>query len=63
LSGKLESRLQGQGLALPLGTLEQFGARVAAKTKRWGEVIRKGVIPKSGHRFSEKITPKRKAGD
>src|SRR5262245_36897202 len=38
------SRLEGQGLTLPLGTPEDFGAHVVAETKRWGEVIRKGNI-------------------
>ena len=40
----LKSRLEGQGLTLPLGTPEEFGAHVAAETQRWGEVIRKGNI-------------------
>jgi tripartite-type tricarboxylate transporter receptor subunit TctC len=40
----LNSKLVGQGLTLPLGTPEEFGAHVAAETKRWGEVIRKGSI-------------------
>jgi tripartite-type tricarboxylate transporter receptor subunit TctC len=37
-------RLEAQGLTLPLGTPEDFGAHVAAETRRWGEVIRKGNI-------------------
>jgi tripartite-type tricarboxylate transporter receptor subunit TctC len=40
----LRARLEGQGLTLPLGTPEEFGAHVAAETKRWGEVIRRGNI-------------------
>jgi tripartite-type tricarboxylate transporter receptor subunit TctC len=40
----LNARLTGQGLTLPLGTPEEFGAHVVAETKRWGEVIRKGNI-------------------
>jgi tripartite-type tricarboxylate transporter receptor subunit TctC len=40
----LKSRLEAQGLTLPLGTPEEFGAHVAAETQRWGEVIRKGNI-------------------
>jgi tripartite-type tricarboxylate transporter receptor subunit TctC len=40
----LNAKLVGQGLTLPLGTPEQFGAHVAAETTRWGEVIRKGNI-------------------
>jgi tripartite-type tricarboxylate transporter receptor subunit TctC len=40
----LKSRLEAQGLTLPLGTPEEFGAHVAAETERWGEVIRKGNI-------------------
>jgi tripartite-type tricarboxylate transporter receptor subunit TctC len=40
----IRSRLEGQGLTLPLGTPEDFAAHVAAETKRWGEVIRRGNI-------------------
>jgi tripartite-type tricarboxylate transporter receptor subunit TctC len=40
----VKSRFEGQGLMLPLGTPEAFGAHVAAETTRWGEVIRKGNI-------------------
>jgi tripartite-type tricarboxylate transporter receptor subunit TctC len=40
----LNARFVGQGLTLPLGTPEEFGAHVAAETKRWGEVIRRGNI-------------------
>lgn len=40
----LRARLEGQGLTLPLGSPEDFGAHVAAETTRWGEVIRKGNI-------------------
>ena len=40
----LNARFVGQGMALPLGTPEAFGAHVAAESKRWGEVIRKGNI-------------------
>ena len=40
----LKSRLEGQGLTLPLGSPEDFGRHVEAETKRWGEVIRKGNI-------------------
>ena len=40
----LKNRLESQGLTLPLGTPEEFGEHVAAETKRWGEVIRKGNI-------------------
>jgi tripartite-type tricarboxylate transporter receptor subunit TctC len=43
-SPDLKSRLEGQGLTLPLGTPEDFGRHVEAETKRWGEVIRKGNI-------------------
>src|SRR6185436_13875838 len=43
-SPDLKARLEGQGLTLPLGTPEAFGAHVAAETARWGEVIRKGNI-------------------
>lgn len=40
----LKARLESQGLTLPLGSPEDFGRHVAAETKRWGEVIRKGNI-------------------
>jgi tripartite-type tricarboxylate transporter receptor subunit TctC len=40
----VKSRLEAQGLTLPLGKPEEFGAHVAAETQRWGEVIRKGNI-------------------
>jgi tripartite-type tricarboxylate transporter receptor subunit TctC len=40
----LNARFVGQGMALPLGTPEAFGAHVAAESERWGEVIRKGNI-------------------
>jgi tripartite-type tricarboxylate transporter receptor subunit TctC len=40
----VKSRLEAQGLTLPLGTPEEFGVHVAAETQRWGEVIRKGNI-------------------
>jgi tripartite-type tricarboxylate transporter receptor subunit TctC len=43
-SPDLKSRLEGQGLTLPLGSPEDFGRHVEAETKRWGEVIRKGNI-------------------
>ncbi|HMJ41768.1 MAG TPA: tripartite tricarboxylate transporter substrate binding protein [Pseudolabrys sp.] len=43
-SPDLNAKLVGQGLTLPLGTPEEFGAHVAAETTRWGEVIRKGNI-------------------
>ncbi len=43
-SPDLKSRLEGQGLTLPLGTPETFGKHVEAETARWGEVIRKGNI-------------------
>jgi tripartite-type tricarboxylate transporter receptor subunit TctC len=41
---EVRARLQGMGLTLPLGTPEEFGAHVAAETRRWGEVIRRGNI-------------------
>ena len=40
----IRSRLEGQGLTLPLGSPEEFGMHVSAETKRWGEVIRRGNI-------------------
>jgi tripartite-type tricarboxylate transporter receptor subunit TctC len=43
-SPELKARLEAQGYTLPLGTPEAFGRYVAAETRRWGEVIRKGNI-------------------
>jgi tripartite-type tricarboxylate transporter receptor subunit TctC len=40
----VRERLSKQGLALPLGTPEDFAAHIAAEASRWGEVIRKGGI-------------------
>jgi tripartite-type tricarboxylate transporter receptor subunit TctC len=40
----VKNRLETQGLRLPLGTPEEFGAHVATETQRWGEVIQKGNI-------------------
>ena len=40
----VKARLESQGLTMPLGTPEAFGAHVAAETKRWGEVVRRGNI-------------------
>jgi tripartite-type tricarboxylate transporter receptor subunit TctC len=37
-------RLEDQGMALYLGTPEEFSAHIAAETKRWGEVIRRAGI-------------------
>ena len=33
-----------QGMALPLGTPEDFAAHIATETKRWGEIIRRSGI-------------------
>ncbi len=43
-SPEIKSRLEAQGLTLPLGSPEDFGKHVEAETKRWGEVIRVGGI-------------------
>ena len=40
----VRERMTRQGLQLPLGTPEQFAATIAAESKRWGDVIRKGEI-------------------
>jgi tripartite-type tricarboxylate transporter receptor subunit TctC len=40
----VRERLTGQGLALPLGSPEDFGKHVADETTRWGEVIRRANI-------------------
>jgi tripartite-type tricarboxylate transporter receptor subunit TctC len=37
-------RLTKQGLQMPLGTPEEFGAFIGVESKRWGEVIRAGGI-------------------
>ena len=44
ISADLKSRLQAQGLTLPLGSPEDFARHIAAETQRWGKVIRKGNI-------------------
>jgi tripartite-type tricarboxylate transporter receptor subunit TctC len=41
---EVRERLSKQGLQLPLGSPEEFAALIAAESKRWGEVIRKGGI-------------------
>ena len=38
-----------QGLALPLGSPEEFAALIAAESRRWGEVIRTGGIKLEGN--------------
>jgi tripartite-type tricarboxylate transporter receptor subunit TctC len=43
-STELKSKLEAQGLVLPLGRPEDFAAHIAAETVRWGEVIRKGNV-------------------
>jgi tripartite-type tricarboxylate transporter receptor subunit TctC len=40
----VRDRLVSQGLALPLGSPEDFSKHIAAETKRWGEVIRTAGI-------------------
>ncbi len=42
-------RLTRQGLRLPLGTPEEFAALIAAESRRWGDVIRKGNIKVEGN--------------
>ena len=41
---EVRERLTKQGLQLPLGTPEEFAALIAAESKRWADVIRKGDI-------------------
>jgi tripartite-type tricarboxylate transporter receptor subunit TctC len=41
---EVRERLTKQGLQLPLGTPQEFAALVAAESKRWADVIRKGDI-------------------
>jgi len=40
----VRERLTKQGLQLPLGTPEEFATLIAAESKRWADVIRKGGI-------------------
>jgi tripartite-type tricarboxylate transporter receptor subunit TctC len=40
----VSERFISQGITLPLGTPEQFAAFIAADSKRWGDVIRRGNI-------------------
>src|SRR5262249_26137105 len=40
----VRERLIRQGLQLPLGTPEEFATLIAAESKRWADVIRKGGI-------------------
>jgi tripartite-type tricarboxylate transporter receptor subunit TctC len=40
----VKDRLIGQGVALPLGTPADYAAHIAAETKKWGEVVRRGNI-------------------
>jgi tripartite-type tricarboxylate transporter receptor subunit TctC len=40
----VRERFTSQGLTLPLGTPEEFTAYIAAETKRWGDIIRRGGI-------------------
>jgi tripartite-type tricarboxylate transporter receptor subunit TctC len=40
----VRTNLEGQGMTLYLGTPAEFAEHIAAETKRWGEVIRKGGI-------------------
>jgi len=44
----VRERLLKQGLALPLGSPEDFAAYITAEHSRWGEVIRKGGIKMDG---------------
>jgi tripartite-type tricarboxylate transporter receptor subunit TctC len=41
---EVRERLSRQGLQLPLANPEEFAALIAAESKRWGEVIRRGGI-------------------
>jgi tripartite-type tricarboxylate transporter receptor subunit TctC len=43
-SPEVVERLSKQGLQLPLGTPEEFAALIAAESRRWADVIRKGGI-------------------
>ena len=46
---EVRERLMKQGLALPLGSPEEFAALIAAESRRWGEVIRTGGIELEGN--------------
>jgi tripartite-type tricarboxylate transporter receptor subunit TctC len=43
-SSDVRDRFLAQGMTLPLGTPEEFGAYVVAESKRWGDIIRKAGI-------------------
>jgi tripartite-type tricarboxylate transporter receptor subunit TctC len=40
----VRERFIAQGMTLPLGTPEEYTAFIAAETKRWGDIIRRGGI-------------------
>lgn len=40
----VRDRFEKQGFLLPLGSPEAFAAHIAAEHKRWGDVIRRGMI-------------------
>jgi tripartite-type tricarboxylate transporter receptor subunit TctC len=40
----VRERFISQGMNLPLGTPEEYTAYIAAETKRWGDIIRRGGI-------------------
>jgi tripartite-type tricarboxylate transporter receptor subunit TctC len=44
LDAEISGRLTAQGSSLPLGTPGEYGAHIAAESKKWGEVIRRGNI-------------------
>jgi tripartite-type tricarboxylate transporter receptor subunit TctC len=43
-SADLKARLEAHGLTLPLGSPTDFAKHIAAETKRWGKVIRRGNV-------------------
>jgi tripartite-type tricarboxylate transporter receptor subunit TctC len=40
----VRERFLAQGMTLPLGTPEEFGAFIAAESRRWGDIVRKANI-------------------
>jgi tripartite-type tricarboxylate transporter receptor subunit TctC len=43
----VRDRFLGQGILLPLGTPEAYGAFIASEHKRWGDIVRAAGIPKT----------------
>jgi tripartite-type tricarboxylate transporter receptor subunit TctC len=46
---EVHERLANRGLALPLGSPQDFAAFIAADSKRYGDIIRKAGIKIESH--------------